>query len=56
MPMIKSPRDSARTQNIREAMRSYAAKGTFHGRRLDKKDARKQILAAAYANQRRAKK
>ena len=52
MPMIKSGTDQARDENIREAMKSFASKGTFSGRKLSKQKAREQIIAAAYANQR----
>jgi hypothetical protein len=56
MPFIKSPTDKARSQNIREALNSYAKKGSFgNSGQISKADARKRILAAAYSNQRKTK-
>lgn len=54
MPFIHSGSKAALAKNIREALKSYVRKGTFGSSRpMTTAAAKKQVLAAAYANQKR---
>ena len=56
MPFIKSASDAARSDNIREALKSYAKKGTFgNSGPISREEARRRIIAAALSNQEAAK-
>lgn len=57
MPFKSGSSDATRNENIAEAYKSYKQKGTFgNSGPISQADARKRIVAAAYAKQRESAK